>query len=261
MENNKFNKDSKLYVNFEVSKHPEEFLHYFLTFKRNNIYCTGRETYIDKDCKIIHTTLGRMRSFDDIYIVTRTYFPDITIKEVINIILRLYTGDNYFPQLSNCSGMMKIRFIYRNTNSINQYNNVNHFNSVYSWNELINMLGKKNIYNEETLTKYIVNNRIIIGKKETYIYKRDEEVYEDIIVSETKIKKVPKTINNLKITFGRNNVTIGSTILQKTDVKGMLKRFEPIIDNKFKIKGGAIVIEDKNFTAKQLEIIYNNIIN
>lgn len=106
---------------------------------------------IDSEEKIRHCVEGKMRSFDDIFIIANTYFPETSPAEVMEALLlfnmdesKIYS-DKINKSFQNCSTIMRIRY----TNSAVDFNTVVEkanclkYNSMYSWPELFLMLGIK----------------------------------------------------------------------------------------------------------------------
>jgi len=106
--------------------------------------------YIDTKTnqQVKQCSAGRMRSFDDIWIMCDTYFPEIDIREVFkklmlwNVRLEDIERGVIPKQLSNCSTMQRIRYT-NGLMSIRQiWGNIDcaHFKSVYKWRDLFNMI-------------------------------------------------------------------------------------------------------------------------
>lgn len=108
------------------------------------------ETYY-KDSKgnmIKQCIANKMRSFDDIWIIANTYFPDIDVREVFKAVLLFNTSLEevekgiIYKSLANCSTMRRIRY----TNSISVmrqvWNNIDcaKYDSIYKWRDLFNMI-------------------------------------------------------------------------------------------------------------------------
>ena len=83
----------------ETPKTPLDLL--YIMYTKGSTYCKIY-TYYDKECTNIQGDENR-RSFDDLYILFKTYFPEITKKEVLELIaIDLHF---YF-----CDGICKIVF-------------------------------------------------------------------------------------------------------------------------------------------------------
>ena len=46
-----------------------------------------RYSYFDPECEVIQCTTGKMRSFDDLWAICQTYYPDISAKDVMQELL------------------------------------------------------------------------------------------------------------------------------------------------------------------------------
>lgn len=119
-------------------------------------YNSAIETYYKNEFGILsHCVPGKLRSFDDIYYLFTTYFPEETIESVFKRIL-LYginethiTTNNMPFQLAECSTMRRIRYIpagsnYRIQNMFSTAISSNKYDSIYSWRQLFAMIGIKN---------------------------------------------------------------------------------------------------------------------
>lgn len=91
---------------------------------------------------------GKMRSFDDIYIIANTYFPGIDIRIVFKELLLFNTKlsqikeDLLHKSLGNCSTMRRIRY----TNSMSTIRQIwlgvdcAKYDSIHTWRDLFNMI-------------------------------------------------------------------------------------------------------------------------
>lgn len=162
-----------------------KFLELFL-FEKNLITIRNlgaKATYKDKDCvERKQCDSRRMRSFDDILIVTKTYYPSITPKKLFHILLTTifktkyqvynyatgkydYQDRYYYLQMSNCGTMRRIRVWYNisldflDQTKYDHLENIEKFNSKYSWIDLTNMLDIKS--NEELINYFEKHKKII----------------------------------------------------------------------------------------------------
>lgn len=153
-------------------------------------YLKSSATYFDKKCNELQCSIGRMRSFDDLYDLVKTYYPKVTVKRLFHILItKVYKFDTYtisygttadlykmnkvgntykIHSLSNCSTMRRIRLTYSNTSltitnvdnricfrPISTYTNictVDKYESKYSWRDLFDML---NIKSDKDYNDYI----------------------------------------------------------------------------------------------------------
>ncbi len=169
---------SKIYVK-NIKKQPtiREFL--ILLFTGEGIITTNSKfptTYSDKECTQIQCTANRMRSFDDLLDLVETYYPSITPKRLIDLILTLSFEKTHEgikrilkPQFSYCGGMRKIRILYMNDTYGNSHMsnfsiicNLNQFNSKYSWEDLFLML---DIKSQKEFDEYIKKHRQLVVLK------------------------------------------------------------------------------------------------
>ena len=61
----------------------------FLSSLFNN-YGRYKTTYYDEECTLSQCKLGANRSIDDVYLIFKTYFPEITPQEVFSIMFSTY---------------------------------------------------------------------------------------------------------------------------------------------------------------------------
>lgn len=147
----------KLYVNIPIPNTLVEFITDFYSKRKNEVgYAVS--TFLDPKCTNLHCNRSR-RSFDDLFIVATTYFPDTTPKELMKAILDVKiimrcNGIDYkiYPQLYCCGGMMRNRLLYCLPSSLINPFAANQYNSQYSWAELLKMVG---INDYQEYRKYI----------------------------------------------------------------------------------------------------------
>jgi hypothetical protein len=123
----------------------------------------GVETYFDEKCLEIQCKAGKYRSFDDIYIIAKTYFPEVTEKDVIHeLLIRNFktSGVNLNPWFTFCGSIhMPTLIYYHDLNSgdstfiDNPPSNI----SKYTWKSVLELVG---ITNLKELKEYITNNKI-----------------------------------------------------------------------------------------------------
>lgn len=134
-----------IYVKFEKPETIREFLQLFYN-QRSNSYNSNMLfatiTYHDQECTDLQCSRD-VRSFDDLYEMIQTYFPETTVKqfvfELLTVKLTLKNTETVFkPYLSYCNGMGKIRFLpHLDTckNWSEYQKKMQH--SKYSWEELL----------------------------------------------------------------------------------------------------------------------------
>ncbi len=156
-----------IYVNFTPASTVKEFMKQLFVTCPSYTYATRFvETFFDKKCRRQQCGVGRMRSFDDLLEIIKTYFPKYTAEELIHDILTVeiycktdvpsqlaYNGLRLLPQFHHCSGMMKIRLYYQAQigSEVGMFSthlsSVQKYNSLWSWKELLECIGIK--YNNE----------------------------------------------------------------------------------------------------------------
>lgn len=118
-------------------------------------------TYNDEECQEIQCDCRKYRSFDDIFDIVNTYFPETPVEEVFKsmLILNIKNTDkksNLYPWLYRCSTIKRIVFCY-NYNKSEQEFSSEKYESKYNWVDLMTMIGIKN---QQELKNYINDNRL-----------------------------------------------------------------------------------------------------
>lgn len=121
---------------------------------------------------------GKMRSFDDIWIIADTYFPEIDVADIFKELMLWNVTSSHIKEgflwkgLANCSTMKRIRF----TNSPTKIDVIwkmvdsDKFESVYYWRDLFNMLyinTKKQFIDwitEEVNARELANKKVNLKK-------------------------------------------------------------------------------------------------
>ena len=154
----------QIYVDFEIPDNPREFIRRLFVCKNMYDRVTSVRTFSDKEMKIIQCPSNKQRSFDEIFFCTKTYFKNVTTKDVLHILLTLrITGQEkivgaYIPYLKHCASIKRINFLYywKDINSDEIFsNNFSKYDSIWSWKELLELLDIKSI---EELRQYIKTN-------------------------------------------------------------------------------------------------------
>ena len=169
---------------FKKPRSIKEFLYrFFMTqaniSKQNCSRCL--ETYYDKNCTSQQCSLGRLRSYDDLFDLVKTYYPTITDKRLFRLLLttnyrtvnKAYNSNELCiiePQLYHCSSMRRIRICYtlypdkrtiENMKYLLNYNYIiqlTKYDSKYDWVQLFAILG---INSNEDLKEYYEKHRKI----------------------------------------------------------------------------------------------------
>ena|ERR1700751_2420101 len=186
-----------------LPKKVNDFLQLYFIYKDNhNTNYGGRSTslatYSNKECTISHCDRGRMRSFDDLYMIMKNYYPMTTVKGLFKRLLLFrpivknltyskpvinnkgevtgydkITEDIYLlPNFSNCCTMGRIKLTYfANLGALVPYKisydsaiGNNKYQSVYSWKDLFSML---DINSQKDLDEYLKEN--LVKKEELVI--------------------------------------------------------------------------------------------
>lgn len=165
----------KIYVNFEAPATLAEFLDKYFDYGYNINNVRGIETYYDKECTTIQCVSGKYRSFDDLMLLAKTYYPDTTPADLMRELLLLEKagrhdsfGDGTCPKLTllmgNCADINRIRVCYfYEKNSYEFTRTIDKLNSQYSWTELLSMIG---INSQEDLDSFRENKGLLIKKEE-----------------------------------------------------------------------------------------------
>lgn len=147
-----------IYVNFEVPENPKEFLKKFYSILwGDRAYC--KETYFDKECTRLQCSEQKLRSFEDLFELFTTYYPDLTKKDLIEIlssvVLKSNTNVPLYLHISNCSTISRIRvFYYKDINICALDFNCSKYNSEFSWVDLFKLI---NVNSREEYKKYLEN--------------------------------------------------------------------------------------------------------
>lgn len=135
-----------------LEKEPKDLADIFkILYPKDKVY-RSQTTYskaINADGKLLlQCAEGRMRSFDDLWIIADTYFPNINVIEVFkemmlfDVTLKDLEDGNVRKQLSNCSTMERIRFTPSRTTLKSIWFSVDcqKYKSIYTWRDLFNMV-------------------------------------------------------------------------------------------------------------------------
>lgn len=154
----------KLYI--KLNKEPKTCNELLIKFFSFMFYKTADAkpvaTYSDKECTLVQCVAGKYRSFDDIYYLCTTYFPEMTPKDVLHELLILdikhpETGVSYTYHLGHCLTMKRIRWIVYHCQGP-RYNfliELQKYDSIWSWKDLFDMIGIKS---QEELYEYKKNH-------------------------------------------------------------------------------------------------------
>ena len=148
-----------IYVNFEIPKTPEEFLlklYSLVTYNRADCVTT----YFHKGGTLPQCQSQKLRSFDDLFEIFTTYYPEITEKDLIRLLttanIKSTNGTQLYLHINNCSGIQRIRILYFDNidNCVNNFH-CEKYQSKYSWVDLYKLIG---INSAAELKQYMLNN-------------------------------------------------------------------------------------------------------
>jgi hypothetical protein len=139
-----------LYVKFERPRTVLEFLTKLYS-RRSGIYPAAVSTYNDKKCMYLQCNKN-WRSINDIHRLIHTYYPSITMKQLMHylMILRIpqvTEGKTYFPHFGYCPGMNRLRYMPYVVESSYLVKE----GGGYSWITLFKLIG---ITNRDTFKNY-----------------------------------------------------------------------------------------------------------
>jgi len=143
-----------LYTKIPREKRISKFLFNFLTSTNDTIAYYGAATYFDKECTKLHCGIKKWRGFDDILELTKTYYPSITPKKLMHILITMPIPIDGKIKISKnfgiCASTGILRFMfYRAFLNITFTHHQPH-NSKYNWKqlfELLNIKDQKDIIN------------------------------------------------------------------------------------------------------------------
>jgi len=158
-----------IYLKIEKPNSVEELLLKLFLSELNSTYNTGSNTYTDIECTQIQCEAGKWRSFDDIYEIVNTYFPNTDEKTVIHEILVLpmktTKGKELFPYFNYCNKInMCTMMFYYTYHACETTFSTKTGEGKYAWGTLFELLG---ITNAEQLKDYILNKPKTIKNEET----------------------------------------------------------------------------------------------
>jgi hypothetical protein len=86
----------QIYVSFKRPRTVQEFIKQFFSGPRGMWGGCSVSTYYDKSCTSLHCSVGRARSWQDLYDCVKTYFPSVTQKKVLSEFLKFKMPGMYF---------------------------------------------------------------------------------------------------------------------------------------------------------------------
>lgn len=82
-----------IYVKFKRQRTLKEFLTLLFSYPSSN-YLRNVTTYHDEECTKIQCEAGRNRSIDDVLEIVNTYYPDVQIEELCQVLFNLKIEHN-----------------------------------------------------------------------------------------------------------------------------------------------------------------------
>ncbi len=141
-----------IYVNFEKPETLKEFLEKFFSYERSGHSRTSVETFEDEKCTIRQCDCNRYRSIDDLLECVNTYYPEVTIQELLNNLITLDLKSSYGTKLyfypMYCDNIRKpvMLYFHMKQESLDSSSGV----SKYNWISLLESMGihdKNELYN------------------------------------------------------------------------------------------------------------------
>jgi hypothetical protein len=136
-----------LYVKIEKQETIKQFLTLLFssTFRRG--YLTSLSSYTDSDFLELQCEEGKYRSFDEVFEIITTYYPETTVVELMNELINLKpkcikTGVSKNLYTMFCGDISRSVMLYNNYASTEV--STEKGNSKYSWFTLFKMVKEKN---------------------------------------------------------------------------------------------------------------------
>lgn len=134
----------KLYIKAGRQPTISQFLSEVFSYNKEP-YMTSVETYYDEECLKIQCKAGKYRSFNEIFILVKTYYKSITVVKLAKLLLEMEIKIDdrvYYRYILYCDNIQKpvILFVrFKQSNGISDLKG----NEKYSWLELYNMVYKE----------------------------------------------------------------------------------------------------------------------
>jgi len=111
---------------------------------------------------------NKIRSFDDLKELILTYFPNLTLEEIVHEIITLDLSNDkqkfyFYPSSCSTIRLITIYYMDRKKDTVHHLEAIPHYSSRYSWKELLALLKINNIYQ---LYDYIDKHKIKEVSKE-----------------------------------------------------------------------------------------------
>ena len=159
-----------IYLKIEKPKTISELL-LKLLITENGAYNSGNATYSDEACTEVQCEAGKWRSFDDIFELVNTYFPNTdektTMLEIMALDIKTTKGYVLRPYFNFCNQINMCTMMYYSDPHIAKTACTKEKGiGKYAWGDLLELLGITNI---EELKDYIDNNKAKTIKNEETI--------------------------------------------------------------------------------------------
>lgn len=104
------------------------------------------ETFKDEDCTELQCRAGKFRSFDDVFEVAKTYFPQTTEKKVVETLFKLkftYEGNRVKIFIANCHDIKKPTLAFSGQGmAYGKSSDNTMYKSKYKWSSLLALVNK-----------------------------------------------------------------------------------------------------------------------
>lgn len=134
----------KLYIKADRQPTISQFLLEVFSYNKEP-YMTSVETYYDEECLKIQCKAGKYRSFNEIFILVKTYYKSITVVKLAKLLLEMEIKIDdrvYYRYMMYCSDIHKPVILFTRFNQSSALSNLKGDEN-YSWLELYNMVYKK----------------------------------------------------------------------------------------------------------------------
>lgn len=133
----------KLYIKAGRQPTISQFLLEVFSYNKES-YMTSVETYYDEECLKIQCKAGKYRSFNEIFILVKTYYKSITVVKLAKLLLEMKIETDhikYYSYNMYCNDIHKPVILFTRFKQSNGISNLKG-NEKYSWLELYNMVYK-----------------------------------------------------------------------------------------------------------------------
>lgn len=121
-----------------------EFIDAFYSFYKDHYSKKAHATFLDKECTKKHCASCKWRSFDDLYLVVKSVYPEITEKELMHNLV-IYDSGKYRMNFGVCFGTGITRVMPYTKGAEFNIHDKKGSKSKYSVRELFELIGIKTI--------------------------------------------------------------------------------------------------------------------